>query len=190
MSVRTVPKAAGSETCGATYRNRMRGEATQGERAIDREALATKETSRRSGARAGTVDESYLGRSRLTSERKTWRPSTARSEKSAAAIVAEGFGYRRPPRSEGPNGKESDTTVHHDRATHQTSIDQIELPLEGRGEPSRAERSGEARATAHGPERSGADDLMERIVERSNLARALKRVRQNKGSAGIDGMTV
>lgn len=31
---------------------------------------------------------------------------------------------------------------------------------------------------------------MERIVERSNLARALKRVRQNQGSAGIDGMTV
>ena len=31
---------------------------------------------------------------------------------------------------------------------------------------------------------------MERIVERSNLARALKRVRQNQGSAGVDGMTV
>jgi group II intron reverse transcriptase/maturase len=31
---------------------------------------------------------------------------------------------------------------------------------------------------------------MSQIVERSNLVRALKRVRQNKGSAGIDGMTV
>lgn len=31
---------------------------------------------------------------------------------------------------------------------------------------------------------------MSRVVERSNLARALKRVRQNNGSAGIDGMTV
>jgi group II intron reverse transcriptase/maturase len=31
---------------------------------------------------------------------------------------------------------------------------------------------------------------MSLVVERSNLARALKRVRQNKGSAGIDGMTV
>jgi len=31
---------------------------------------------------------------------------------------------------------------------------------------------------------------MERIVERSNLARALQRVRRNQGSAGIDGMTV
>lgn len=70
------------------------------------------------------------------------------------------------------------------------SIEQIELPLEGRGEAPRAARSGEATPTAQGPECSGNDDLMSRIVERSNLARALKRVRQNKGSAGIDGMTV
>ena len=47
---------------------------SQGERAKDREALATKESSRRSGARAGTVEESYLGRSRLTPERATQRP--------------------------------------------------------------------------------------------------------------------
>jgi len=46
---------------------------TQGERANDREALATKKSSRRSGARAGTVDESYLGRSRPTPERATAR---------------------------------------------------------------------------------------------------------------------
>src|SRR6266498_1240043 len=85
-------KAAGSEICGATYRNRIGGGGNQGERATDREALATKETSRRSGARAGTVDESYLGRSRLTSERATRSQPTRRSEKSAAAIRAEGFG--------------------------------------------------------------------------------------------------
>lgn len=46
---------AGSETCGATYRNWIRGGADQGERAMDREALATKETFRKSGARAGTL---------------------------------------------------------------------------------------------------------------------------------------
>jgi len=80
--------------------------------------------------------------------------------------------------------------VRHGKAGHQTSIDQMELPLEGRGEAPRAERRGEAGPTAHGLERSGDGDLMDRIVERSNLARALKRVRQNQGSAGIDGMTV
>ncbi len=31
---------------------------------------------------------------------------------------------------------------------------------------------------------------MERVIERGNVKRALKRVRQNKGSPGIDGMTV
>lgn len=70
------------------------------------------------------------------------------------------------------------------------SSDQLELPLAGRGEAPRGRRSGEATLTAQGPERSGDDDLMSQVVERSNLARALKRVRQNKGSAGIDGMTV
>ena len=95
------------------------------------------------------------------------------------------------PRSEGPNGEESDTTMRHEKAGHQTSIEQMELALEATGEARQSQRSGEAGPTARGAERSGNDDLlMERIVERSNLARALKRVRQNQGSAGVDGMTV
>jgi len=183
-------KEAGSETCGATNRNRIRGGGNQGERASDREALATKETSRRSGARAGTVDDSYLGRSRLTPERATVSRETARSEKSAAAVVAAGFGEGGPPQCEGPNGEESDTTVRHGKAGHQTSLDQRELPLAGRGEAPRRARRGEAGPTAPDPERSGDGDLMDQVVERGNLARALKRVRQNQGSAGIDGMTV
>ena len=32
--------------------------------------------------------------------------------------------------------------------------------------------------------------LMERVVERSNMQAAYKRVRQNKGAPGIDGMSV
>ena len=66
----------------------------------------------------------------------------------------------------------------------------MELALEATGEARQSQRSGEAGPTAHEPERSGNDDLMDRIVERSNLARAFKRVRQNQGSAGVDGMTV
>jgi hypothetical protein len=92
MIVRKSLKAARSKTCGATYRNRIGGGADQGERANDREALATKTTLRRSGARAGTAEESYLGRSPLTLERATLRGNTTRREKSAAAVVAEGFG--------------------------------------------------------------------------------------------------
>jgi group II intron reverse transcriptase/maturase len=80
--------------------------------------------------------------------------------------------------------------VHHGRATHQKPSDQLELALEATGEARQGQRSGEAGPTAHGTERSGADDLMSQVVERSNLARALKRVRQNQGSAGSDGMTV
>ena len=66
----------------------------------------------------------------------------------------------------------------------------MELALEAWGEAPQGQRSGEAGPTARGIGRSGDDDLMSRVVERSNLARALKRVRQNQGSAGIDGMTV
>jgi RNA-directed DNA polymerase len=67
---------------------------------------------------------------------------------------------------------------------------QLELPLWGRDEIPRAERSAEALTATHGNERSGASGLMERVCERANLQSALKRVRKNKGSAGIDGMTV
>jgi RNA-directed DNA polymerase len=76
-------------------------------------------------------------------------------------------------------------------ATRQKS-GQLELPLEERGEAPRIERSGEASTAAHGEERSGNDDAkrMERVVERDNGRAALKRVQKNKGSPGIDGMTV
>lgn len=67
---------------------------------------------------------------------------------------------------------------------------QLELPLGGRGETPRAERSAEAQAATHASERSGTSDLMERVCERANLQAALKRVRKNKGNAGIDAMTV
>ena len=70
---------------------------------------------------------------------------------------------------------------------------QMELPLEGRGEAPRGERSGEARPAAQGNERSGSgrpQELMERVVEPANVQAALARVRKNKGGPGIDGMGV
>jgi RNA-directed DNA polymerase len=67
---------------------------------------------------------------------------------------------------------------------------QLELPLEGTGEARSVQRSEEAPTAAHRNERSGASDLMVKVCERRNLQAALKRVRKNKGSPGIDGMTV
>jgi RNA-directed DNA polymerase len=82
--------------------------------------------------------------------------------------------------------------VYLDKARHQMSIDQMELPLDPRGAASSVERSGEATSAVQGTERLGLDapHLMERIVEAGNLARALKRVQRNKGSPGVDGRTV
>jgi group II intron reverse transcriptase/maturase len=55
----------------------------------------------------------------------------------------------------------------------------------------RTERGrGELPVTTQENERSGASGLMELVVARDNLFAALKRVRKNKGSPGIDGMTV
>jgi RNA-directed DNA polymerase len=69
-------------------------------------------------------------------------------------------------------------------------IQQLELPYTSRGEAPRGMRSEEAPTAGHGDERSGASGLMEAVCEPRNLKAALRRVRQNKGSPGIDGMTV
>jgi group II intron reverse transcriptase/maturase len=76
-----------------------------------------------------------------------------------------------------------------DNATPQKS-EQLELSLDARGETTGTQRSVEAVSAAHGTERSGTSGLMEAVVERRNLRSALKRVKQNKGSPGVDGMTV
>jgi hypothetical protein len=74
----------------------------------------------------------------------------------------------------------------------QKSTVEMELPLEDRGEALNVQRSGEAGRAAKGETRSGIghERLMELVVERENFRKALKRVRQNKGSPGVDGMRV
>lgn len=67
---------------------------------------------------------------------------------------------------------------------------QLELPFEPRGEAPKGERSAEAPPARHENERSGTSGLLGLVCERANLQVALKRVKKNKGSAGIDGMTV
>ena len=63
----------------------------------------------------------------------------------------------------------------------------------GSGEAARADTRVEAVTAGRGNERSGTQaqqSLMELAVERQNCLAALKRVKANKGSPGIDGMTV
>jgi group II intron reverse transcriptase/maturase len=67
---------------------------------------------------------------------------------------------------------------------------QLELPFVQRGEAPVDVWSEEVSVATQGDERSGASGLLERALERTNLQAALKRVRSNKGSPGIDGMTV
>ena len=132
-------------------------------------------------------------------ERATAPRSRRWSEWSAEAVVARCASAGTAPRlpeaessanSEGPNDEESEAIVSLDKAQHQKSAVQAELPLGNRGEAPKAQRSGDASSAAIENARLGTEHLLERVLERSNLERALKRVRQNKGKPGIDGMTV
>ena len=67
---------------------------------------------------------------------------------------------------------------------------QLELPWEGRGEAPRVPRSDEPDPADHGAECSGKVRLLEAVLDRQNMAIALKRVQRNRGGPGIDGMTV
>jgi len=68
--------------------------------------------------------------------------------------------------------------------------EQLELPFESRGEAPRVGRSVEASTAPGEGEGSGASGLMERVVSRPNVMAAYKRVKENKGSPGMDGLTV
>ncbi len=117
-----------------------------------------------------------------------WNEKKAGSEATAEAVVAKG-----PPETagqgEGPNGKESETTMGLEDARRQKTK-QLELPLGGEGEAPNARRSVEALTAASGNERSRTDRLMERVVEERNVKAAVRRVKRNKGSPGVDGRRV
>src|SRR6202049_1502671 len=62
-------------------------------------------------------------------------------------------------------------------------------PGVGRGESACGSGSGEARRPRHGSENTGSSLLLAALT-RENLQRALKRVRANKGVAGVDGLDI
>ena len=67
---------------------------------------------------------------------------------------------------------------------------QMELPFESMGEALVNERSEEASKATAGAERPGIRNVLEAALERRNMHEALKRVKSNGGSAGVDGMKV
>jgi len=71
----------------------------------------------------------------------------------------------------------------------QTELDFSSTPV---GEAREAEREAtESLSTMNDPESPASTNrLMEEVCERENLKEALRRVKRNKGSAGVDGMTV
>jgi RNA-directed DNA polymerase len=105
-----------------------------------------------------------------------------RSEESAEAVVAADQG-RRAEREGKP------TTVSLGRAVHQKP-----------GQPGRAERGrdevlpgigrDEARLARQESEGLGRADLLTQVLARANLVAAWQRVKANRGSAGVDGLTI
>src|SRR3954464_6977122 len=68
----------------------------------------------------------------------------------------------------------------------------LALAPKGRGEaPARDHQGTEPLVAKPAPESPAcAEQLMEEVCDRGNLQRAWKRVRSNKGSPGVDGMTI
>ena len=127
----------------------------------------------------GEGSRSYLGRSRLVPERAT---VTSRSEKSAEAVVA-GFARSRAERE----GQSRDMPL--GKASHQKP-GRPGRTGDGGGEAACDAARDEAGLARHAQTDCGADDLLGQALARENMARAWKRVKANKGSAGVDGRTV
>ena len=68
----------------------------------------------------------------------------------------------------------------------------LAFAVEGRSEAPKARREGTESLRAKGATESWAEtkQWMEEVCDRENLKRALRRVKANQGSPGIDGMKV
>ena len=91
---------------------------------------------------------------------------------------------------EGPNEGKGETPANPGDAMSQKSGQGPSAQMAGAVKPQGPRLRVEASSAGSGDGRPGSSDLMEQACERQNLRAALKRVRQNAGSPGIDGMTV
>ena len=95
-------------------------------------------------------------------------------------------------RSEGPNVKYGlETRISMTKGDAERRAEKLESHPEGSRRKRREEGLGASRVTARredsGPE---TEQLLEAVVERENMWRALKQVERNKGAAGVDKITV
>ncbi|HEY2256977.1 MAG TPA: group II intron reverse transcriptase/maturase, partial [Variovorax sp.] len=74
-------------------------------------------------------------------------------------------------------------------ARHQ-KLAQAGRPTKGRGEAAPERGRDEAQPSRHDQTHWGPDDLLGQALAKHNMAAAWKRVKANKGSAGVDGRTV
>ena len=63
-------------------------------------------------------------------------------------------------------------------------------PAGGNGEAGPEPGRGEAHSASQRDEGSGREDLLAQVLSRENMVLAWKRVEANKGSAGVDGLTI
>ena len=91
---------------------------------------------------------------------------------------------------EGPNDGEGETPIYLGGVMPQNSDEGPSVGTTDAVKPQGEIVRVEAPPAGDGDGHLGSCDLMERVCERQNLRAALKRVRQNAGSPGIDGMTV
>ena len=105
----------------------------------------------------------------------------SRSEKSAEAVLVDAS-RRRAERGE----VESGMTIR--RAPRQMST-QVERVGKEQGEALPVPASDEAQRPRHEAEDTGAG-LLKAVLARDNMQQAWKRVRSNKGAAGIDGLSI
>ena len=133
----------------------------------------------------GEGSRSYLGRSGPAGESPT---RMTRSQKSADAVVA-GASHRagKARRRAEREGQSRDMSL--GGALHQKP-GQPGRTGAGRGEAASEAVSDEATLARPAQTDWGADDLLGQALARENMARAWKRVKANKGSAGVDGRTV
>ena len=107
---------------------------------------------------------------------------TNRSEKSAEAVVGDGS----RPRAE-REGQPYEVSL--GAAMHQKPGQPGRARVrDGEADPEAA--SDEAALARHAQTGWGAEDLLGQALARENMVRAWKRVKANKGSAGVDGRTV